>query len=92
MYFIERCILRRSHVPIIPCDQKKCDWYVREGCYNNCFWVLANCLKENPVEMGFEEIADLEGMSVGDIKDVYASAVINYRKKVMQNQEEDVDI
>ena len=91
MFFIERYILRRTYVPIIPCDQCKCDWYIREGCYNNCFWVLANVLKESPVEMGFEEIADLEGITVDEVKKIYEEAVINFRKKTLKTSENDED-
>lgn len=89
MFFIERCILRRENMPILPCDQCKCDWYIRENCYNNCFWVLANVMKKEPVEMGFEEIADLEGITVGEVKEIYESAVVNYRKKVLKNNDEE---
>jgi len=51
--------------------------------------VLANVLKTEPVEMGWEEIADLEDLTVEEVKAIYDAAVVSYRKKVLKNNDED---
>lgn len=78
----DRCPLRKTDLPCIPCDAKKCDWYVHGTEYQNCFWVLANSLCDFGVELSLEEIATLENITVEEVEQVIESALIKCRKEM----------
>jgi len=78
---IQKCVLRRDRLPLLPCDCFECDWYIHDPTYNNCFWVLAEILTERPVKFTFSEIACLEGTSETSIIEIYEKALYKIRNE-----------
>jgi hypothetical protein len=76
------CLLRRLDLPLVPCDECNCDWFVREESYNNCFWILANIFEEMPRGLSIDEIAKLEGISAEEVEMCLETAVKKYRASV----------
>ncbi len=75
-----RCILRRTSLPILPCDCRECDWFIHDPVLNNCFWVLADVISDTPgQQMSIEDIAEMEGLSVEEVATIFASAQKKYR-------------
>lgn len=70
------------HVPLVPCDEKGCQWYIYDGGYNNCFWILSNALLEYPREMEIEEIADIENTTVEEIEKIIEESLTKLRNCV----------
>ena len=79
---VQKCVLRRETLPILPCDCLACEWYVYDSSYNNCFWALAHALETTPgVKLSFEEIATLEGVTLNEIIIAYENAINKLRKE-----------
>lgn len=74
-----RCVLRRDTLPALPCDCRKCDWFIHDVELKNCFWVLAHIIEESKQQMDFSDIAEIEGISVEEVKDTYSTAVKKWR-------------
>jgi hypothetical protein len=80
--FVQKCVLRRSTLPILPCDCNLCDWYIWSSGYNRCFWVLIQYLEVNPgLKFSFEEIAHLEGIPIEEVTRIYESAISKLRQE-----------
>ena len=80
--FIQKCVLRRESLPILPCNCINCEWYIHDSSYNNCFWVLAHLLYTQPgTKLLFEEIARLEGVTLEDIMATYETAISKLRRE-----------
>jgi len=69
-------------LPLIPCDEIICDWYIREDKYNNCFWVLAQAFTKMPCSLSLDEIARLEGITLEQAKELVEHAMKQYRANV----------
>lgn len=86
---VQKCVLRRETLPILPCDCSECEWYVDDPSYNNCFWALAHLLDSQPgIRFSFEEIAKMEGITLEEVMKAYESAINKLRKdsrKIMKN-------
>lgn len=80
--FRDKCLLRNFHIPLIPCEEKRCQWYVKEDSYNNCFWVLSNALLEYPRELDLEEIAEMEELSIEEVEEIIEEALTKLRNCV----------
>lgn len=78
----DRCPLRKTELPAVPCDAKKCDWYIHGTEYSNCFWVLANALTEFNVSLSIEEIATLENISEEEVQNIIETALLKCRKEM----------
>ena len=76
------CLLRRFSLPLVPCDECNCDWFIREECYNNCFWLLANIFEEMPRGLSVEEIAQLEDISTDEVEVCLDGAIRKYRASI----------
>jgi len=80
--FVQKCVLRRETLPILPCDCLACEWYIYDSAYNNCFWALAHVLDSRPgTKLSFEEIALLEGVTLHEIAIAYECAMNKLRKE-----------
>jgi len=80
--FVQRCVLRRETLPILPCDSTVCEWYIHDSSYNNCFWALAYVFETQPgTKFSFEEIAILEGVTLNEVIVAYESAINKLRKE-----------
>jgi len=78
--FVQKCVLRRMTLPLLPCDCDLCDWYIHNSGYNRCFWVLAQHLDlTGGVKLTFEEIAEYEGISIEDVQKTYDAALLKLR-------------
>ena len=81
----ERCMLRRATLPLTPCDERTCAWYVREDAYNCCFWFLANIMVSIPnMDLSIDEIAELEGIDVEAVQDILQQALSKCRLNLRQ--------
>jgi len=78
--FVHKCVLRRMTLPLLPCDCTVCDWYVCNSRYNRCFWVLAEQLEFTGAKLSFQEIAEIEGLSIEEITKIYESAIFKLRQ------------
>lgn len=89
--FVRKCALRRETLPILPCDCNLCDWYVSSSAYNRCFWVLAQFLDVNQgARLSFEEIAQLEGVSVEEAAQLFEVALRKLRNSSDSVKELDI--
>jgi len=79
---IDCCLLRKVNLPLVPCDANKCEWYIHNDDYNNCFWVLANALSQVPRGLSIEEIASYEHLSVEETDVILQEAIRKYRSRV----------
>ena len=90
---IQKCALRRTTLPILPCDCNLCDWYIYNSTYNQCFWVLARFFEVGRThKFSFEEIAELEGISLDEVLKIYENAINKLRltsDKMSQNDNSD---
>lgn len=78
--FIDKCVLRRKTIPILPCDATQCEWWINDQTFNNCFWALAHYLEDCPgTKFTFERIAEVEGIPLDDIIQAYESALHKLR-------------
>ena len=74
--FQELCILRKTLLPLLPCDESRCDWYIRDSACNNCFWILSELFAEGYLdELSFEEIAQMEGITVDEAMEIFNTAI-----------------
>lgn len=78
----DACLVRRTTFPSIPCEEKECDWFLKETEFNNCFWVLSAAMVECPKSFSVEEIAKLEGLSVEEAQNLIDEAVSKYRENI----------
>ena len=78
----DSCLLRKTTLPLLPCDENKCEWFINEDNYNNCFWILAEIFEEVPKGLSLEEIAKLEGISIEEVKLLLEQAVLKYRANI----------
>lgn len=78
MSLLERCPLRKSTLPRLPCDCTSCSWYVNKLDKNNCFWCLADDF-DMTGEMTVEEIAQIENISVEEVEKIIAGALSKLR-------------
>ena len=82
LMFVQKCVLRRETLPVLPCDCLDCEWYIHDSSYNNCFWTLAHVFETQPGnKLSFEEIASLEGVTLPEIIIAYESAINKLRKE-----------
>lgn len=80
--FVQKCVLRRETLPILPCDCSACEWYIHAATYNNCFWVLAYIFENQPgTKLTFEEIASLEGVTLNEVITAYENGISKLRKE-----------
>ena len=78
---VQKCVLRRMTLPLLPCDCDLCDWFIHNSGYNRCFWVLAEQLDSSgSFKLTFEEIAEYEGISVMEVIKIYESAMLKLRQ------------
>lgn len=88
--FMQKCVLRRQTLPILPCDCKLCEWYILDSAYNNCFWVLATAFELQPgSKLTFEKIAELEGLTLEEVLQFYESAMGKIRKSFRKSMKSD---
>ena len=80
----DRCLLRKISLPLIPCDEPRCDWYIRDADCNNCFWVLSEVFIKFPQELSIEDIAKLEGITVNEAQELLEGAIIKFRTNIRQ--------
>jgi len=80
--FYNKCLLRRTYLPLITCDQDRCEWYIHEEACNNCFWVLSEILEEFPHGFSIEEIAKFEGLTEKDVEEVIEEAIKKARLNI----------
>ena len=80
--FRNKCLLRRSFLPLIPCDQKRCEWFINEDACNNCFWVLSEILEEFPHGLSIKEIARLEGITEKETEELIEGAIKKARLNI----------
>ncbi len=87
--FLKKCALRRSTLPLLPCDCDLCDWFVCSSTYNRCFWVLA-CFLDTPSgsKLTFEEISEITGMKQEEVLKIYEGAINKIRLDSSQFTEE----
>lgn len=78
----DSCLLRKLTLPLLPCDENDCEWFVNEAHYNNCFWVLAEIFDDVPNGLSLAEIAKLEGISIEEVKLLLEQAVLKYRANI----------
>ena len=91
--FLQRCALRRTTIPILPCDCDLCDWYVHSSTYNRCFWVLACFLDTSSgSRFSFEEISEMEGLAQEDVLKIYESAINKIRRESSQLTEDENNV
>jgi hypothetical protein len=89
--FIQKCVLRRESIPILPCDCNECEWYISDSNYNHCFWVLAHYLDIQPgTKLSFEEIALLEGISQEEATKIFETALGKLRKESLRLTKVDI--
>lgn len=88
---VYRCVLRRSTLPALPCDCRKCDWFIHDTELKNCFWVLAHMISESKQQMSFEDIAEIEGISVEEAKEAYTSAIKKWRMSTRHEEDNEID-
>jgi len=90
---VQKCVLRRETLPILPCDCSECEWYIDSSAYNNCFWALAHLLDADPgIQFSFQEIASMEQIPLEEVTKVFESAIDKLRKdsrKIMKNDDFD---
>lgn len=80
--FLQKCVLRRETLPILPCDCADCEWYIYDSSFNNCFWALAHVFNTEPgTKFSFEEIALLEGVTLNEVIIAYETAINKLRKE-----------
>jgi hypothetical protein len=89
MSFHEHCVLKKSVFPLLPCDEKKCSWYIHEGSCNNCFWILAHVMDKERVDFDIEEVARMEGISVEEVNAVMEGAFEKLRRLMPQMKKEE---
>ena len=88
--FLQKCVLRRETLPILPCDCLVCEWYIYDSSYNNCFWVLAHVFETDPgIRFSLEEIALLEGVTLTEIITAYENAMNKLRKESLTKLKSD---
>ena len=80
--FANKCLLRRTYLPLIPCDQKKCEWYIYEEHCNNCFWVISEILEEIPHGFSAKEIAKFEGITEEEVEEITQTALKKLRLNI----------
>jgi hypothetical protein len=79
--FIQKCVLRRGALPVLPCDCAKCEWYINDSSYNSCFWVLAHYFDNKPgTKLSFQEIATLEGITEDEASSIFENAMNKVRR------------
>lgn len=83
------CVLKKDKLPLIPCDEKKCDWFINETCCNNCFWILSHIMEKERMEFDVEEIARMEGISIDEVNALMESAYTKLRRILPQIKKED---
>ena len=92
MIFIQKCALRKTCLPAIPCECTDCEWYVNDDSYNNCFWLLAYFLYENPgYRFTDKEISQLEGISVEEVEEIIEGALCKLRQRAKDFIKDDID-
>jgi len=80
--FSHKCLLRKTHVPLIPCDQKHCEWFINSEDCNNCFWIMLNILAEFPHGFSIEEIARFEGITEENVYTIIETAIKKARLNI----------
>lgn len=80
---IEKCVKRRTALPILPCDCDQCVWFIHDTTYNDCFWVLSEFLNACPgMRFSIEEIAVLENISIKEVVTLLDGALKKLREHV----------
>ena len=80
--FLNCCMLRKISLPLIPCDEDICDWFIYNNAYNNCFWILALVFDDTPRGLSVEEIAACEQITVEETQEILQQAIQKYRSNV----------
>jgi len=89
MSFKNSCVLKRAEFPLVPCDEKKCSWFINDNHCNNCFWILAHVMSKEQTDFDIEEIARMEGISVEEVNEVIEGAFSKLRRLLPQIKKED---
>jgi hypothetical protein len=63
------CAVGRAVLPVVPCNEKRCPWFVYNVEHCNCFFNVSEYMDDFPGCGGFEleEIAVMEGTTVQEI-------------------------
>jgi len=80
---MNKCLLRRAYLPLIPCDQSICEWFIHEEHCNNCFWVLSEILEEFPHGFSIKEIAKFENITEQEVVEIIEEAIKKLRLNIM---------
>lgn len=75
------CPLKRINLPLLPCHEKRCDWYIHSKDYNCCFWVIAHVLNKYGYGLSLEEIAKLENITEEEVSDIIETALVKLRNE-----------
>lgn len=83
MGICSNCVLGRSNLPVVPCNEKRCPWYVYCVDHCNCFFNVSEYMYNFPGCGGFdiEEIATMEGVSALEIIRILENAERKIRTK-----------
>ena len=89
---IEKCVKRRTMLPILPCDCDQCVWFINDTAYNDCFWVLSDILHISPgMKFSVEEIAKLENIPVKEVVALLEGALKKLREHVPEFLDDGTD-
>jgi len=82
------CQKNRISIPILPCAECTCPWYVKNVEFCNCFWMIADCITEFQVgEFSEEEIAEILDMPIEEVQQIIEEATkkirISLRKQLI---------
>ena len=69
--FILKCARKKPQLPKIEYSMRECPWYINSTVYKNCFWVMAEELLDEGVQLDNSVIAVLEGVSEDSIERIY---------------------
>lgn len=89
---IEKCVRRRTVLPILPCDCDQCVWFIHDSGYNDCFWVLSEVLNSSPgMRFTVEEIAAMENIPIKEVVTLLDGALKKLREHVPEFLGEETD-
>jgi len=89
--FISKCPLRKLKPPALACDCDRCDWYIDDVNYKNCFWALADFIAKNKgFTFSYDSIANKLGISVQEVVEIEEAALSNLRRHSLQLFSEDL--
>lgn len=90
--FTAKCCLRRSTLPLLPCDCIQCEWHVSDSNFNNCFWFLAEFMHHNPgITMSFEQISKTVKLPLQEVINIFETALVKIRKESVKLVRDEVE-